>query len=312
MITRLLRAGVLLAAGLAALLALGAHRHAGAAWPLALLIGLIAIPAAVATLIGVEFVVAIALGDRRWPGALAAWSSEVAASLRTFWFAIPVHGKRALRRQCGDRVPVVLVHGYFCNRAVWRPFARWLAARGHPFDAVDLEPPFASIDRYVPLIAASVDRMRATGTDARVVLVGHSMGGLAIRAYLRAHGDRGIAGVVTVGTPHRGTRIAALGLSESSRQMRRDSDWLAALAASESRVDPNRWTVVLSEHDNIVYPQSSQSVEGARVERQSGVGHLAMIYRPAVWIRIGQAIDRAAAQPDGGVAADARDRRPAG
>lgn len=41
-----------------------------------------------------------------------------------------------------------------------------------------------------------------------IILVGHSRGGLVARRYLRKYGDRRIRGLITLATPHRGSRMA--------------------------------------------------------------------------------------------------------
>ena len=57
---------------------------------------------------------------------------------------------------------VVLVHGFLCNRGFWTPWLPLLRERGHAFVAVDLEPPFGSIDDY----AGTIDAARAAGNRA--------------------------------------------------------------------------------------------------------------------------------------------------
>lgn len=46
-----------------------------------------------------------------------------------------------------------------------------------------------------------------TGKD-KVILVGHSMGGLAIREFIRSHYNNNVAKIVTIGTPHYGSDLA--------------------------------------------------------------------------------------------------------
>ena len=179
-------------------------------------------------------------------------------------------------------VPVLLIHGYLCNRQIWRPMAVFLAARGHPIDAMDLEPPFGSIDAYAPSIAAAIDRLRERTGAARVALVCHSMGGLAARAYLRSFGDDAIAHVVTLGTPHRGTVAARSGIGINAAQMRIGSDWLDALASAETEATGALFTVVLSHHDNVVMPQAGQTLHGARTVEVGGIGHVRLSDEPRV------------------------------
>ena len=100
-------------------------------------------------------------------------------------------------QKVGKGPGVLLIHGFFCNRQLWRPLARWLTARGHPLGALDLEPVLGSIDDYVPAIERAVTELLARTGAPAVALVGHSMGGLAARAYLRRHGSARISALVT-------------------------------------------------------------------------------------------------------------------
>lgn len=231
-------------------------------------------------------------GLRHWT---LAWLREIPDSMRTFSFAQPLLARREFGACTPDaaRMPVLLVHGYFCNRALWRPMARRLAACGHAVDAVDLEPPFASIDDYAPRIADAVDALRRRTGAPRVALVAHSMGGLASRAYLRAYGDDAVGCVVTLGTPHQGTLHARLGHGRNVRQMRRGSDWLRRLAADEPPERLRRFTVVLSWQDNIVAPQAAQTLPGARTVMVHGLGHISLAYDARVARIVVEAIEAA-------------------
>ena len=72
-----------------------------------------------------------------------------------------------------------------CNRGVWLHWLGHLRAAGHAHVAVNLEPVLGSIDGYAKAIDDAVRRVtEATGLPP--VLVCHSMGGLAARAWLRA------------------------------------------------------------------------------------------------------------------------------
>jgi triacylglycerol lipase len=183
-------------------------------------------------------------------------------------------------------VPVVLVHGYVCNHRVWDAMAIQLRRAGHPVLAVDREPVFTSIDRYAPLVDQAVTALcRQTGSD-KVVLIGHSMGGLAIRAWMRAHGSARVARVITLGTPHAGTRIASLTKTENGIQMGWRSTWLQELAATETASTRRLMRIALTPQDNIVYPQREQVLEGVPVTVFDGLGHLELCLHRAVidWV----------------------------
>ena len=177
------------------------------------------------------------------------------------------------------RPALLLVHGYQCNRGFWWWLAPRLRARGCNVATLSLTPVHAGIDDYVDQVAARIEVLcRDAGCD-RVVLVGHSMGGLVARAYLRRCGHGRVAKLVTLGTPHHGSELAHLGLGRNARQMQPDSAWLAQLAATPVAVP---CVALYSPHDNYVMPQASARLEGAQVVCLPGLGHLAMSASPAV------------------------------
>lgn len=212
-------------------------------------------------------------------GAVRLVVAETAASLRTFNWLQPFREHALLRQPASSTgVPVLLLHGYLCNRAVWRPFARFLAQRGHPVDAITMEPAFGSIDAYVAAIAQAVTALQTRTGAARIAIVGHSMGGLALRAYLCQHGTSAVAAAITLGTPHSGTRLAKFGVGINARQMQCNSDWLRRLAGAEDDNARSRMTVVLTHHDNIAVPQNIQVLDGAECIELAGIGHLALLF----------------------------------
>ena len=219
-------------------------------------------------------------------------AGEYAAFLLIFVFILPFErlwmGRDRLR-PCSR--PLLLVHGYSCSRGVWWLLRRQLEAAGHTVATVSLAPPYTNIGKLVPRLAQRIENVcRATGAD-RVVLVAHSMGGLAVRAFLAQHGTAAIGAVVTLGTPHRGTWLARFGYGRNVAQMRLDSGWLRDLAAREAGQTRAPFTVVLSYHDNIVVPQSIQTLEGARTIELIARGHVELAYDRGVWARALEAIE---------------------
>ncbi len=179
-----------------------------------------------------------------------------------------------------DRLPVLMIHGYVCNRGYWIPAAQQLIAQGYVTDCVTLEPAFGNIEKYPALIEARVQALKAQTGAPKVVLVCHSMGGLAARAYLRAYGEASIAHVITVGTPHDGTVIAQLGVGENTRQMERRSVWRKALALDEPAARYPLFTTIYSRIDNIVAPARTGVLAGAKEIELIDVGHVAMSLAP--------------------------------
>lgn len=213
-----------------------------------------------------------------WGQLLRAWAGEVAASELAFswrqpWreWAEPDH------LPAGATQGVLLVHGFSCNRGRWNGWMKLLRARGVAFVAPTLEPAFGSIDAYADEIEAGVRKLKAL-TGRMPLLCAHSMGGLALRAWWRKYGAGHEAPhVITLGSPHQGTRMAALGLGVNAAQMRQGSAWLAQLPGLPD-VDCF-WTPC----DQIVNPAERAVLPGARAHRLDGVGHMGLVHAPEAW-----------------------------
>lgn len=179
--------------------------------------------------------------------------------------------------------PVLLLHGYSANSGFWMPLSQHLSAAGISHAAIDLEPLLGSIDDYAHLIEKAAEKLCADVGSEKIIVVGHSMGGLAARAWLRNYGRHRLTRLITLGTPHFGSTLAGYGMGENARQMmpvvggdKNANQWLDALAASESRDLLACITSIYSRHDNIVSPQRSAELPGAVNLPFDLVGHVAL------------------------------------
>lgn len=232
---------------------------------------------------------------------LRLFAEEFAASMMySSW-----HGPRAAPRSRvypGSTVPpVLLLHGYGCNSGYWCRLRPRLDAARISHASIDLEPVTGDIDGYAQLVNQAVETLcRDTGAQ-RVIVVAHSMGGLVARAWMRAYGTARVARLITLGTPHYGTSLAAFGIGANAVQMRRtgiggpESDWLRALAGSEDAATRSLITSMYTHHDNIIAPQTSSELPGARNQAFGGVGHVALGRNPRVLDAVMEEIARCAA-----------------
>jgi pimeloyl-ACP methyl ester carboxylesterase len=115
------------------------------------------------------------------------------------------------------------------------------------------------------------------------VIVAHSMGGLAARACLAERPEARCHRLVTIASPHAGTRLGAHGRSANIAQMRLGSAWLAQLAARESVASRERLTCFWSHCDNIVFPTRSATLAGADNRHLPETPHVQMVEHPAVF-----------------------------
>jgi pimeloyl-ACP methyl ester carboxylesterase len=260
--------------------ALGYWLAADGAGPLALLLrmamGGLALP-----LVGILLMLVFSCIRSRADEPAAAWwralMGESLAGVRIFLLRLPwafasPHIQAATAG--APRIPVLLVHGYVCNFRLWDALIPALRAQGHAVLAINLEPVFTSIDDYAPLVEQAVQALRRQTGHAQVALVAHSMGGLAIRAWMRRYGTAHAARAITLGTPHAGTQINPLVDTPNALQMAWHSHWLQVLAASETEATRSLFRIALTAQDNIVFAQRAQTMAGVVPMVFEGLGHL--------------------------------------
>jgi pimeloyl-ACP methyl ester carboxylesterase len=238
--------------------------------------------------LGIEFILLTLVGtDDRVPSptpgdAFRAWWGETCMTPRVFFWRQPFRWRAEpdfLPASAHGQRGIVFIHGFVCNRGFWNPWLRDLREAGHPFVAVNLEPVFGSIERYPPIVEEAVQRV-AQATGVAPILVCHSMGGLAARAWLRANdGASRVHHVVTIGTPHRGTWLGRFSQTGNGRQMRLDGDWVTQLAQHRPAVPFTCWH---SNCDNIVFPSTTATLPGADNRFVRGIAHVQLAFIPQV------------------------------
>jgi len=241
--------------------------------------------------LGIEFAclrASYAEGDDvrpRWRELVHAWVLEAMAAPRVFLWRQPFRSRSEpdhVPRQAHGRRGVLLVHGFFCNRGLWNGWLRQLRRHDIPCLAVSLEPIFGSIDDYRVTIADAMSRLQQA-TGLAPVIVAHSMGGLAARGWLASDAASEWHRLVTIASPHAGTRLGAYGRGANIAQMRLGSNWLAQLTAKESAEDRMRITCFWSHCDNIVFPTRSATLAGADNRHLPMTPHVQMVEHPAVF-----------------------------
>lgn len=171
---------------------------------------------------------------------------------------------------------LLFVHGFFSNAGFWVPFKHYLRSRDlNALYTINLDPEFLSLDTYADQLAARVQQIRAIHRQQKLVLIGHSMGGLVCRGYIDRYGGDAVHKVITLGSPHHGTVLAYLLYGPNLTQMRPGSEWLNRLNARSTSVPISTHYSV---HDNIIAPQNGARLEEARTFVLAGVGHLSMAF----------------------------------
>lgn len=174
--------------------------------------------------------------------------------------------------------PVLLVHGFGCSRAVWRPLLSRLRAMGiGPVRAVSLEPLLADIETNARKLLRELESLKSRAGGKAIAVVAHSMGGLVVRAALRRSAPGLIGRIITIGAPHHGTAVACWFRWRSTRQMCPGSSWLGELNACQEGRLGIPVTTLYSLDDNYIVPAESARLDGARAIELEGLGHLALL-----------------------------------
>ena len=179
------------------------------------------------------------------------------------------------------RIPVLLVHGLVDNRSVFTVMRRSLRRRGFAHVCSwNYSPLLTDVARGAAALGAHIERIcEQTGHD-RVHVVGHSLGGLISRYYVqRQGGDRRVASLVTLGTPHPARSGRTCVPTPLVRQLRPGSPVLRELAepAPGCRTPI---TAIYSDLDQMVVPTSSGRCDHPDLDARNvlvrGVGHMSL------------------------------------
>ena len=120
--------------------------------------------------------------------------------------------------------------------------------------------------RLADLADRTMERADADSVD----VVGYSAGGVIARLFVRDEGGASVVRrVLTVGSPHHGTEVAAIaqdvagGCPAACEQLATGSDLLRRLNAGDETPAGPRWITVRTDVDRTVTPSDSAELEGA-------------------------------------------------
>jgi pimeloyl-ACP methyl ester carboxylesterase len=194
--------------------------------------------------------------------------------------------------------PVLLLHGFVDNRSAFTMLRRSLLQHGWTrIQALNYSPLTSDIRTAAEQLGPHIEQVCEQSGHRRVDIVAHSLGGLVARYYVqRLGGDARVRTLVTLGTPHSGTRaVPALAPHPLARQMRPGSPVLTELAAP-AKGCRTRFVAFWSDLDQLMIP-----VEAARLEhpdlratniKVSGIGHLSLPVHGTVAAEIREALGR--------------------
>ena len=196
--------------------------------------------------------------------------------------------------------PILLLHGMIGNRSSFVVLRRVLRRRGfqrvltinYQVVTQDIRQAAQELGRSVELLC------EASGHD-RIHVVGHSLGGIIARYYVqRLGGDDRVHTLVTLGSPHQGTRPAGLVPHAVGRQVRPDSDLIRELAQPEPDCS-TRFLAFWSDLDALMIPKRAARIVHPDLDAKNifvrGVGHMSLLIDGGVAHQIAAALSQVAA-----------------
>jgi triacylglycerol lipase len=178
--------------------------------------------------------------------------------------------------------PILLVHGFIENHAIFTVMERALRRRGFQMlTAYDYGLLTHSIPRAASRLGETIEKLATHSGYERIHVIGHSLGGLITRYYVqRLGGDSRVHTLVTLGTPHQGTLLArATPLLPLARQLTPSSSIIQELAEPV----PGCRTRFIAFHSNIdpvIVPSTNARLEHPDLNVRNiavrGVGHLSL------------------------------------
>lgn len=209
-------------------------------------------------------------------------------ALLPFWWLFGASYQAAVEGEGearGGRHPVVLVHGLAMNHTNWLWLGRGLARRGcaplYAFSFFSL----GRMRRSAERLARFVEQVRRRESAEAVDIVAHSLGGVVARYYLeRLGGAAHVGRLITIGTPHFGTKLARFGaFVPAALELRVDSSFLTEMGPPRLN-DGVRYTSVWSRADAMIEPPESASLHEAGCDRVfDDLGHLSLLLSPRVF-----------------------------
>jgi triacylglycerol esterase/lipase EstA (alpha/beta hydrolase family) len=197
--------------------------------------------------------------------------------------------------------PVLLVHGLYHNASAWYLYKWWLKRRGY-------EKVFSwSYNTIKYDFWQLAEQLRGVVREAAdlcggepVILMGHSMGGLLVRAAIAApETAESVSAAVILGTPNQGSKLAALAIGRLGRSISYGGPLIKRLNAMPSPKNMPKLNVY-SPLDNMVLPTSSLEVpERGWIQAETApISHVSMLYHIPTVRLVMEFLDEVVACPE--------------
>jgi triacylglycerol lipase len=186
-----------------------------------------------------------------------------------------------------SRGPVILVHGWGLNRgSLWLLRRRLLRDGWGPVCCVEYLSSDFDVEDAARHVRDMVDRIN--GFDGRpIACIGHGLGGLVLRYFVRRYPAPRMRRIVTLATPHRGTEVARI-LGRRGSKLAPGSRLLSTVNAADHVPQQFDVIAIYSTFDAVILPPSNGRYPGAFSIQVNDVGHYALLFSAKVYALIAE------------------------
>ncbi|WP_239061121.1 triacylglycerol lipase [Desulfovibrio sp. JC022] len=192
----------------------------------------------------------------------------------TFLCTLPLINKN------GDNTPILMVHGLYHNKVAWLVMRYRLNLSG--FSNLHTWQYNSFTTSYPELVLELRDIISKLHRESgqKIILTGHSLGGLlSCGAAQNPDMEKMCAGIITLGTPYRGSSLAAIAIGRLGRSLNPHS----SLFKGQNKIRyPQRIakTAIISPTDELVLPWPNLEPASGKwtIKHTRAMGHVAMLY----------------------------------
>lgn len=193
--------------------------------------------------------------------------------------------------------PILLLHGMIGNRSSFVVLRRVLRRRGFQrLVTINYQVVTQDIRQAADELGQSIELLCEASGCEQIHVVGHSLGGLIARYYVqRRGGDARVHTLVTLGSPHQGTRPAGLVPHAVGRQIRPDSDLIQELTLPAPGCS-TRFLAFWCDLDALMIPKRAARIVHHDLDARNvfvrGVGHMSLLIDGGVAHQIAGALSQ--------------------
>ncbi len=186
-----------------------------------------------------------------------------------------------------EKPPILLIHGYMMRGWTLLYLKKRLEKDGwNQVYTWSYIPPFKKIPYYAGQLENKVNGILKETSQTKIILIGHSMGGLLARYYIGHLKENSyVEKLITIGTPHKGTKLWSFTYSPCGTDMRPKSDFLKKLGLIPTTI---KTLSIYSSFDEIILPYQNSRLKGKNILNKEfdNLGHMRLIFSARVYEEI--------------------------